>query len=123
MSLELYEQFAQQSSVESCKEEGDAVGAYRPMIVDRLLRHLERIAATGDIDGWMDYIDPELTYDENKAKLTRKAGAEGHDTPFKCDRDAYVSKMLAKQEEYEQRMKEERDSQRAREEMYRNSMR
>ena len=123
MSLELYQQFARQSSVESCKEEGDAVGAYRPMVVDRLLRHLERIADTGDIDGWLDYVDPELTYNENKAKLKREARAEGHDTPFKCDREGYVSKMLAKQEEYEQRMKEERDRQRAREEMYRNSMR
>lgn len=123
MSLELYQQFARQSSVESCKEEGDAVGAYCPMVVDRLLRHLERIADTGDIDGWLDYVDPELTYNENKAKLKREARAEGHDTPFKCDREGYVSKMLAKQEEYEQRMKEERDRQRAREEMYRNSMR
>lgn len=107
MSLELYEQFAQQSSVESCKEEGDAVGAYRPMVVDRLLRHLERIAETGDIDGWLDYVDPELTYDENKAKLKREAGATGHGTPFKSDRERYVSKMLARQEEYEQRMREQ----------------
>lgn len=123
MSLELYQQFARQSSVESCKEEGDAVGAYRPMVIDRLLRHLERIADTGDIDGWLDYVDPELTYDENKAKLKCEAAAEGHDTPFRCDREAYVSKMLTKQEEYEQRLKEEREEQRTREEMYRNSIR
>lgn len=123
MSLELYERFARQSSVDSCKEEGDVVGAYRPMVVDRLLRHLERIADTGDIDGWLDYVDPELTYHENKAKLKREAGAEGHDTPFKSDREAYVSKKLAEQEEYEQRMEEEREERRAREEMYRNSMR
>ena len=123
MSLKLYDQFKRRSSVESCKEEGDTLGAYRPMVVDRLLRHLERIADSGDIDGWLDYVDPELTYGENKAKLKREAGAEGHGTPFKCDREAYVSKMLAKQEEYEQRMKQERDEQRAREEMYRNSMR
>lgn len=123
MSLKLYERFKRRSSVESCKGEGDALGAYRPMVIDRLLRHLERVADKGHIDGWLDYVDPELTYDENKAKLKRKAGAIGQNSPFKSDREAHVSKMLAQQEGYEQRMEEEREEQRAREEMYRNSMR
>lgn len=123
MSQRLYEQFKRRSSVQSCKKEGEALGAYRPMIIDRLLRHLKRVADEGDIDGWMDYVDPELTYHENKAKLKRESRATGYGTPFKSDREVYVSKMLAKQEEHEQNMKEEREEQRAREEMYRTWMR
>ena len=107
MSLELYERFERRFSVDACKEKGDALGAYRPMVIDRLLRHLKRVADRGDLDGWLDYVDPELTYDENKARLKRKSGATGHEAPFKSDREAYVSKMLAKQEEYEQRMREQ----------------
>jgi hypothetical protein len=93
------------------------------MIIDRLLRHLKQIADTGNIDGWLDYVDPELTYYENKANLKRKAGAEGQDSPFESDREEYTSKMLDKQENYEQEMKEERDEQRTREEVYLGSMR
>jgi hypothetical protein len=122
MSLELYERFKRRNSVDSRPQEGDALGSYRPMIIDRLLRHLKQIADTGNIDGWMDYVDPELTYYENKANLKREAGAEGHDSPFESDREDYVSKMLDKQQDREQEMKEERDKQRAREEMYLGSM-
>lgn len=111
MSLELYERFESRTSVKSCKKEGDALGAHCPMVIDRLLRHLKRVADEGDIDGWMDYVDPELTYHENKAKLKRESRVTGYGTPFKSDREVYVSKMLAKQEEYEQNMKEVRGEQ------------
>jgi len=123
MSLELYEQFREQTDVDSRKQAGDGLSTYCPMVTNRLLTHLEKVADAGEIDGWMDYVDPKLTYWENKSNLKREAGAEGYDAPFKSDTEAYVSEMLAKQEEYEQRMEAEREEQRAREEMYRNSMR
>lgn len=107
MSLELYERFERQTSVDSSREEGNAIGSYRPMITDRLLRHLKRVADQGNIDGWMDYVDPELTYWENKAQLKEEAGATGFDSPFKSERDRWVSTMEAKEADYEQRMREQ----------------
>jgi len=107
MSLELYEQFERQSSVDSQKEPGDTLGSYRPMITDRLLRHLKRVADAGNIDGWMDYLDPNLNYYENKAKLKEEAGATGFNSPFKSERDEWVSDMLEKQAEYEEQHQDE----------------
>lgn len=123
MGLERYERFKRRNSVESFKQEGDALGSHRPMIIDRLLGHLEQIADVGNIDGWLDYVDPELTYYENKVNLKREAGAEGYDSPFESDREEYVSRMLEKQRDREQEMKDERDKKRAREEMYLEPMR
>ena len=102
MSLELYEQFERQSSVGSQRELGDALGSYCPMITDRLLRHLKRVADAGNMDGWMDYLDPNLNYYENKAKLKEEAGATGFNSPFKSEREQWVSEMEARQEDYEE---------------------
>lgn len=107
MSLELYERFERQTSVDLGREEGRAIGSYCSMIIDRLLRHLKRIADAGNIDGWLDYVDPELTYWENKANLKDKAGATGFDSPFKSERKKWRSDMLGKEEEYEERHKDE----------------
>jgi hypothetical protein len=107
MSLELYERFERQTSIDSSREEGNAIGTFRPMIIDCLLRHLERVADQSNIDGWMDYVDPKLTYWENRAHLKEEAGATGFDSPFKSEKESWVSDMLDKQEEYEEQHKNE----------------
>jgi len=107
MSLDLYEQFERRTSVDSQKESGDALGSYCPMITDRLLRHLKRVADVGNIDGWMDYLDPNLNYYENKARLKEEAGATGFNSPFKSEREQWRSKMEARQEDYEEQHEEE----------------
>ena len=106
MSLKLYDRFKRRSSTDSQREPGDALGSYCPMIIDRLLRHLKRVADAGNIDGWMDYIDPQLNYYENKAKLKEEAGATGFNSPFKAEREKWVSDMMDKQQDYEERHEE-----------------
>lgn len=105
MCLKLYEQFKRRSSVDSQKESGDALESYCPMIIDRLLRHLKRVADEGNVDGWMDYVDPELTYYENKSRLKSETNATGFDSPFQAERERWVSKMEAKEEDYEEKMR------------------
>lgn len=106
MGLELYEQFRKHTSVDSSKGDGNTIGSYRPMIVDRLLRNLKKTTSASRIDGWLDHVDPELTYYENKARLKEKTGATGFDSPSQSEREKWVSKMLDKQAEYEKRHEE-----------------
>ena len=118
MSLELYEEFNRRSSIGPQREPGDAIKSFCPMITDRLLNHLKKVADVANIDGWMDYVDPELTYYENKAQLKSEANATGFNSPFKSDREACIKKMDAKEKEYEEKYEEERKEQQYREEMY-----
>ena len=121
--MKLYKKFKRRYSVNPCDEDSNSLGSHRPMIMNCQLGYLKRIADKGNLDGWMDYVDSELTYWENKTKLKEKVGATGHSSPFESDREKWVEKMLSKQEEYEERTEEEGEEQRAREEMYRSSMR
>lgn len=107
MSLELYNQFVARYSVDSFSDDSDALGAHRPMIIDDRLRDLKRIADEGNIDGWMDHIDPHLSYYENKSRLQEVAGLTGYSTPIKSDREEYVKRMMRKQEDREAKMRAE----------------
>lgn len=120
MSLELFEEFNRRFSIGPQREPGGAIKSFCPMITDRLLNHLKRVADARNIDGWMDYVDPELTYYENKSQLKSEANATGFNSPFKSDREAHIKKMDAKEKEYEEKYREERKEQQFREEMYAN---
>ena len=104
MGLELYEQFNNRYSGRSYGDESDALGAHLPMILDNRLRDLKRIADEGNIDGWMDHIDPHLSYYENKSRLQEVAGLTGYSTPIKSDREDYVKRMMREQEDREVEM-------------------
>jgi hypothetical protein len=108
MNLELYEEFNRRFSIGPQREPGDAIKSFCPMITDLLLNHLKEVADVANIDGWMDYVDPELTYYENKAQLKSEADAAGFKSPFKSEREAYVEKMNAKEKQYEEKHKGEK---------------
>jgi hypothetical protein len=76
MGLELYDKYTARVSLGAC--EGDDLGAHQPEVLEEKLRALEEIADEGYIDGWMDYLNPKQTFEENRAILEELADVDNN---------------------------------------------
>lgn len=105
-SLPLYERFWEGTSGEDKYKKmdggkGQPLGAQHPTVQNQMLEYLSDVADSASTDGWdggwMDLIDPALSYQENKQRLLSEPGTE---SPFKRDRKQKIADLEVQQEQH-----------------------
>lgn len=116
--MDLYYEFWNKSQVSADEftfnGKGDRLGDKTALIQARDLTRLEKIAEHHNMteSGWMDYISPDSTFQENRESLNRagkpadtprRLGDDHSDLVFEKEREDYIEKLEAQQREEERK--------------------